>query len=218
MSIDTPDIPEEASSARLIANLTAKSIGFDDVTEDRILSIIDESNSGQHIFHGVKRRSLISSVDSHGVLPLTPEGGFISCWTSGSEIFGHLEGPERKVSLYGSTFSDYGHSFPEFDQIQNLSDEEMCIAITNGGLMEKHVGRKGQISHNETAHLNFPIPRQAMCLLRVKLIRKEAGRPSCLNRRILERQMIKLMEKTLSQGYQGGETMFTQIREEDFEF
>jgi len=225
MSIDAPsqDAQEEdikQEERLLVAEEAAKFVSVNgDVSQERIMSIIEASNNGGHAMHGVKWRSCVNIVESQGISPLTPEGGFVSFWTSGSRIFGAISGEGKKVDSYDCPFFNYAHcrENPEIYGSpflrQSIKDEEVCMAITNNDLIERVVGVKTVVSPDGYLEFKFQVPREALCLLRVRFVRNEKKTPSRAQGILKERALLQLMEEALLKGYKGGETKFIEVYE-----
>jgi len=146
---------------QLFCKITASFIS-PEITPERVKRVIDISNQEGHLFHGIKRYSSLDSIKQSGILPLTPEGGPASYWTSGFRVFGASLNPSP-LNTYDTTFFHYAHS-------SDPSDEKirMLIALTN----TKELGRLGlntkTISQNAYIAIRIPIPRSSIILLSVE--------------------------------------------------
>ncbi len=160
-----------------------------EVTAERVAGVINLLNSG-HIVHGIKTRAGGENVNQQGVLRKTPEGGRISCWTSGLNVFfNSMNGGDMKT--FDTTFFHYAHA-----------GDSMIIAITNTELLAG-LGVEVQFVKDAYASLTVELPRDKMALLRV--INPPENSESIERVQALERAMFQLLERVLTGGYQGGE-------------
>lgn len=128
------------------------------VSPERIRGLIDLANSRKVIVHGIKIYQRIKSVEEQGVLPLTPEGGYVSFWATGYRIFGSSLDNLSPLNTYDTPFFNYAHT-------RNLYGEPcMALAVTS---QEKLKGVAGgvKIKPDSQLTLGFTVPRSALHLL-----------------------------------------------------
>lgn len=174
----------------------AKTIGGE-ISTQRVKRLIWLSNKGKHIFHGIKRIKYLEGVKTDGIMPLTPEGGQVSFWTSGRRLFGELK-KDGSLQSYDSTFFHYGHT----ENNKNDGTTYMMIALSNAKTINQL--SEVEIKDNDYLQIGFPVPREKMSLLQVKV---EGNRPEGEYKaaQIAEQEMFKLIEDVLIRGYDLGE-------------
>lgn len=175
----------------------AKTIGGE-VTAQRVKRLIWLSNKGKHIFHGVKRLKYLEGVKAEGIMPLTPEGGQVSFWTSGQRLFGELK-KDGSLQSYDSTFFHYGHT----ENDKNDGTTCMTIALSNAKAINQL--SEVEVKDNDYLQIGFSVPREKISLLQVKTEGDalSSGRAAA---QIAEQEMFKLIEDALIGGYElGGE-------------
>ena len=155
------------------------------ISPQRIKCLIDASNNQGFIFHGIKNDSKLPEIEDQGILPLTPEGGYISFWTIGESLFGTkiLGG---RISTFDSTFFHYALSKSKTEE-NSLS---MNIAVTKVGLIEPSQPKQ----LNTQLTFNYPILRNQFALLHVqeKIKNKQAIGDT---RQELQEKMFCLLEQ-----------------------
>ncbi|MCL4353034.1 hypothetical protein M1615_01015 [Patescibacteria group bacterium] len=181
--------------------VTASIIG-QEVSPAAVRRIIDISNQGGHLFHGIKGYSSLESVRRLGILPFTPEGGYVSFWTSGFQIFGSsLEDPSPSHT-YDTTFFHYGHAYDP-----SRERRAMLIALTNIRELERlGLDTKTVRSKNAYAAIGIPLPRNSIVLLRAETsLENKEDSPK------IEKTMLELIEKTLVSGYELGSELSVEL-------
>lgn len=196
MSVDTLEAQEVGAREGQFYSHVAEMIGGD-VTPGRVRRVIERLNSGKHLVHGIFRDPALSRIEREGIRPITPEGGYVSDWTTGTRVFGHPEahGPIAKGG-YDTSFFHYAHT-----PSNELGHTHMSIAMTNGDLF-KEVGEV-YFMKNSMVELPFPVPREKMALLLVEM--KGGGKDDRTSRQRLEQTMFGLLEEVLEKSYRGGE-------------
>jgi len=121
----------------------------------RIQDLIDTSNRKGIIFHGISNPRLVPNVEQHGVLPNTPEGGFVSYWSMGESLFG-TQTP-RGITTFDSTFFHYAYS----NKGAHENKPSMHIAVT---LLEL-LGPRGEIRPNQQVQIKKLVQRSEIELL-----------------------------------------------------
>jgi len=184
----------------LFCEKTAEVIGGG-ISPRRVRRIIDLSNEGKHLIHGVKRDKDFESIKREGILNLTPEGGRVSYWTSGLRMFGILNNGFT-LSTRDSTFFDYAHS-------RSLDPHKtfMTIAITN----EQELNKIKQFLFKEDGYITIDtaVPADRLALLRVELSWEENLLSLREKAQTAEQIMFTLLEKVLLKGYKAGELIST---------
>ena len=183
------------------------------VTADRVREIIARANTGEHIFHGVKRERYMNGVMKKGIKPFTPEGrlqGRSSDWTSGIHLFGSRG--KNSVISQGSGFFEYAHSYSEMP-----NKTFMNMAVTNRRALQKCLGEIVLFEPDRSQiELYFDIPREAMHLLRAVVshppVPEKAYRLSRQFGQKAEQVMFELLEKAMVKGYEPGGESVTQIK------
>lgn len=202
MALGAPEVDydfEENPRLQKLCEFVADAIGGN-ITPERVRRVIEIMNENRHLVHGVKSECNVEAVREKGILPLTPEGGYASYWTSGERVFAGET--ERGFTAYDTTFFHYGHS----------SYTLMTIALTNGAVL-KRLGYQGEIPRDDYLTLHFPIPKEAFCLLRVELIQEGVSHITGREQgQFLEQKMFELLEDALVNGYQPGEEKKIRIR------
>lgn len=170
------------------------------ITPRRIANVIRRSNEQSIVFHGIKHSSRLPSIEQSGILPLTPEGGQVSFWTSGKRIFGSLTGGGG-INTYDSTFFHYAHS--------RERKSTMNIAVINVGLIQDatHI----TFSPDTVLQIKSELPRDVIQLLEVDLsipgdtpINKTAVHA-------LGQEMFILLERMLNGEYEPGGVMTNNV-------
>lgn len=178
-----------------------KTIGAD-ISPDKVAGVIELSNRGGHIFHGIKRYKYFLDVIESGILPKTPEGGMVSCWCVGSRIFWSELTLSNKLNTYDTAFFHYGHCAREDSSLLH-----MAIALTNRQVLSQ-IGQV-RVEKNSLVTVKFPVPRSLICLLHVDLKIDSGERNSAFTPRqhgqVLENEMFNLIEECLVGGYKLGE-------------
>ncbi len=156
------------------------------VTPERVANLITTSNDQGFLFHGIKRADKFREIDQKGILPLTPEGGFVSFWTQGKSIFGDLK-TNGSLDTFDATFFNYAHG----RRHQN-GPREMNIAVTKRDLaFPQDINRPdGQ----KVAH--HTIPRDLIVLLQTRQnlgLEKETVEPVRSN----QVEMFELLEEVV---------------------
>lgn len=193
---------EEHQNLDLICLETAKIIGGT-VTPERVKSVIEASNSGLHIAHGVKENKDYESVRQTGIMPRTPEGGYASFWTSGARIF-MGDDPTSKFATYDTTFFHYSHSYdPDRQHFY------MTLALTNPAALPPLESAK--ISQNEYLSINAPLPREKIFLLRVEINKGPTTFDERTYDQIAEQKMFEILEEALLNGYKLGDEKVLKI-------
>ena len=146
---------------------------------DLIKDIIDNSNSQELLYHGIKNPSSIDDVLKEGIKPLTPEGGQCSFWSTGLSVFY----PPRDSVLF-----DWSGS--------KVSDEktELNIAVAQYEKLRRELGEINVPAYEPNSQLRIhkTIPRSCFDLLRVKLRHPEATDMATERkyRQIAEKEML----------------------------
>jgi hypothetical protein len=150
-----------------------------DIHARRIQDLIETSNRKGIIFHGISNPRLVPNVEQHGVLPNTPEGGFVSYWSMGESLFG-TQIP-RGITTFDSTFFHYAYS----SKSAHENRPSMHIAVTMLDLIEP----RGEIRPNQQVQIKKLVRRSELELLTTE---GESG-----NKTINER-MFELLEEAAS--------------------
>lgn len=147
-----------------------------DINAKRIQDLIEISNRNGIIFHGISNPSLVPNIERHGVLPNTPEGGFVSFWSMGESLFG-TQIP-RGITTFDSTFFHYAYS----NRTAHENKPSMHIAVTVLDLL----GPIGEIRPNQQFQIKKRVSRSE-----IELLATEGGKG---NKTINER-MFELLEE-----------------------
>lgn len=152
-----------------LADNTAQAIGNPDINPGNVSALIEKLRKGQFMMHGIKEAGLVPSVMSTGVGNLTPEGGNISCWCTGSSGFGEIL-KSGKHETYGCTFFHYAHSYTP-----DSPTSSMTIALTNLATLEQHgIPAHKYFRENSEISIPFPIPRSAIHIVKIEIPRDQA--------------------------------------------
>ena len=125
-----------------------------DITEERVTNLIKKSNELQLVFHGIMRRTSREGVIEKGILPITPEGGFVSFWNTGTGLFYHGTTLNDKIQTLDSSFFNYvPHS----------------LAVSSKSVIESTLGTT--LDYQPNGQLTIPkiIPPEALELIFVDL-------------------------------------------------
>lgn len=181
------------------------------VSPERVKAFIERSNQGGYLYHGIKTSDLYDKIKVEGVRPMTPEGEFISCWTSGTRIF-LADETLREGSTYDSTFFHYSHSYdPE------IKDKSfMTIAITNKDQFSQlGAGFADEFHPNQMVSIKTQVPPQRMMLLRLALNKDAELTPRHFGV-IAETALFQIMEEVLESGLKPGETTEIEVNASDY--
>lgn len=195
--------PQEASIIKPLYREIAQTIGGG-VTPERVKRVIDLSNKGKHLFHGVKNNSHMPKILEEGIGPKTAEGGYVSYWTIGWRIFSSRSDRLGRMGTYGTTFFHHGAS-----RSKEPKKSYMNIVVTNKEALDSI--QPTDISENETVTLNFHVPRSKMHVLRVKLDKGETDYSERTYKRLAEQKMFDLIENALTEEYKPGGLTLAQI-------
>lgn len=167
-----------------------------DITPARIQKVIYLSNKEGFLVHGIKDYANLSGIRQNGISPLSPEGGYVSYWTSGARIF--TSSSQGALMTYDTSFFHYGHTYS-----QDLRFSHMLMAVARIGDLKS----LGQVDFlpDSLVILNFPVPRSDLSLMRVVLDREGTDFTPREYGRMMEKGMFELMEELFRQGYQKGE-------------
>lgn len=171
------------------------------ISPERIQNLIDVSNTEGFIFHGIKNNEAVPYIEEHGILPLTPEGGDISCWTMGKRLFGTSN--QKKLFGYDSTFFHYAPSQSK----KNPNIYSMNIAVTKAGISVPEL----KVYQNQELHISKPVPRQDIALLRTEIMLSGENNRAQTVRKI-ETNMFKLLEFTVNNFEPGGSYQIPNFR------
>ncbi len=172
---------------------TAEIIG--DVSPKSIERIVEASNKGKHVVHGIKKASSLREIEKKGILPLTPEGGMVSFWVCGTPIFGSTTDSRSPFNFFDTPFFNYGHSL---------------MAITNLEVLKK-ICPELDIKQNSEVTLNFPVPRENIFLVGVTTKNINSEKLSREQGKEIERKMLNLLEEVLIDNYKVGGSKFVMI-------
>lgn len=150
------------------------------ISAERVLELARATTAGEHIVHGVKYAEAVDKIASDGIKPLTPEGGWVSYWTSGLRMFTATDNPNSSLFGYDSSIFQYTNK---------------AIILTNRDLLSK-CGISFSRWDGQAVTIDKAIPRRAVALLGIK--------PG-LGKNI-PRAAFELLEKVIRGGYKGGET------------
>jgi hypothetical protein len=73
------------------------------VTPQEIERLIKKAHEDGLIFHGIKKSRAIEDIEEQGVRPITPEGGYVSFWTTGDGLFTSNDDPSKILSRFMDT-------------------------------------------------------------------------------------------------------------------
>lgn len=147
------------------------------VSEGRVARLVEQTERGGHLVHGIKNLGSLEGIMRDGVLPMSPDGG-ASYWTSGLRIFA-ANGPDSPLFGLDSSFFDYGSK---------------VLALTNKGLLASHGIRLGDIDGSPVL-ITQPVPRTAIAILGVGGAIFKNG----------SKAMFELLEGAVQSGYSGGD-------------
>ena len=166
-------IPEQGFS-----NQVAEILGGD-VTPEQIEALIEASNRNGIIFHGIHDSAKIPNIERQGILPLTPEGGFVSYWSLGKPLF--ATNTSRGLTTYDSTFFHYAPN----GRTNGEKKPSMNIAATQLKLVKPGV----QVPPNQQVTIDRAVPRSDLALLKVS---------GHVNGRSAQVRMFELLEEVVT--------------------
>lgn len=137
------------------------------IAPENIFEVINASNKKGFIVHGVKDNARYPLVDQEGVKPLTPEGGYVSFWVSGTRIFGTQLGED--LYTQDSVIFDWAHSRYNADPLHTCA----TLVITNQETLER-AGVTADIKPNGYIKIKEKVPREVIHLIRVELLHNPA--------------------------------------------
>ena len=187
-------------SVRSFNETIAQTIG-NSVDGQRVKKLIEISRKYGHIAHGVKTSETITRINKQGILPLTPEGGFVSMWGKGYRIFASSIN-NTPLQFFDTPFFHYAHSI---DRKNNIA--KMTLAVTNCSLFPLI-----SQSRQTDCHLSFhvPVPRNSIILLCVeKELKSRSNIKKC--QKSMQEAMFDQLENALIEGYSGGETRIIRL-------
>lgn len=198
MAIEKSPVPEAQTISRYTQAI-ARTIGGP-VTPSRVDHVLRLLNN-HHLVHGIKDHSHLARIQTQGILPLTPEGGQVSFWTTREGVFGYLTS-KGELQTYDTSFFHYAHSAnPPSNRVV------MNLAITNRHLLNLH-----HITHQPGSYctINHPVPRHAIALIQVSIPRQAL--PARQLGQLVEQQLFLALESALIHGYTPGDTITRYIQ------
>ncbi len=125
---------------------------FPDLIED----IVKTANEKKMLFHGIKRPHYAEKIRRQGVKPLTPEGGPLSFWSTGLEMF---------HPMIDSAFFRWSGEFdPERPDIC-----ERNLAVTEYAVLEEFIEKLPQFKEDGYCTIPETVPYDAIALINVKI-------------------------------------------------
>lgn len=192
--LHTPENQETVFSQHIAAEIGG------DIIPTRLLELIVTLNNGHYLVHGIKREKDVAKVRKEGIAPLTPEGGMVSYWNSGKEIFGTGNGTGMRT--LNSTFFNWAHSQSEGPVLT------MNMALTTAE--QAHV----RFRPDAEVTIPFSVPPDSFHLLRVEVDRTQF--PDTTRRQLAQRAeqaMFSLLERAASGNLpRGGQTVVSLSR------
>ena len=118
------------------------------------------------MLHGIKGEESVHSVMSTGVGNVTPEGGFVSFWNSGSSPFGKIE-KNGHHEIYGCCFFHYAYSYDRSGTSPNYT---YTVAITNTATLRK-LGLPVDNHFKPDSEMKMPVgvPKGAIHFARIEI-------------------------------------------------
>src|SRR3989338_3752271 len=184
-------IPVRADGPSPSAINIAKLIGG--VDPNKVQTVIDARRNGRYLLHGVT--SNYAEVEKEGVKALTPEGGNVSYWNSGSLCFG--SGTDSSMAGINSAFFNYAHS-------GTPTGSAGTLVVARHPYLVKKLGIQDQFVHDAELTLGVDVPIGLVHILRAELIHAEAVRSRATGQRV-EQILLDMLCQTLVRGYRPGE-------------
>lgn len=155
----------------------------------RVADLIRLSNEKQYMFHGIKTDKNFDIVEKEGIEPYTPESNYASHWTTGTTLFGKVQG--GKFLTHDSSFFMWAHAR---DSPEDYS--HMNMAVTKySDLKDKGMIKKEFTENGEFIIKSF-IPRNLIHLLRVEYRRPKNFEGRRVGQEV-ERHLFELIYRTL---------------------
>lgn len=165
------------------------------ITPQRVEQLISVAKSEGFLLHGVKSRSSLGTIRERGILPLTPEGGYVSYWTCGERIF--ISARSGSIGMFFDTpFFNYSHSRSTGEK----TGDTMILALANKSSLQK-LTRANIGPSSDVVMIDSPVPREYIMLLVVE----------GPNAKVTQQSMFGLLEDTCNKGYKPGSEIFARI-------
>src|SRR3972149_7298884 len=103
------ELSEQLGQIDAFCENAARLIGGD-ITGARVRAVIEASNAGKYLFHGIKDSRSLEAIETEGILPKTPEGGPASYWATGHNLFGSSLASSSTWNTFDTPFFNYAHS------------------------------------------------------------------------------------------------------------
>lgn len=75
-----------------------------------VAEIVDRANAYRLLFRGIRSERRVPQARTEGIAPVSPEGGDVSYWSTGSRVFLSGDGEGSGLATYGTTFFHYAHN------------------------------------------------------------------------------------------------------------
>ncbi|MBR9699864.1 hypothetical protein GOV09_05390 [Candidatus Woesearchaeota archaeon] len=150
-----------------------------------IRNLVDQSNEGMFLFHGIKHGKDLETIADNGLKPLTPEGGQCSCWSTGQLLFS---------PAIASSFFSYSGGPSEDGRESSLSMVLTTIdAIKEAGLQIPTFYPDGNV------HLHETVPPEALYTIGIRTYHEPAdtNEEHRANRVIGEMVLLQEIEKSV---------------------
>lgn len=187
----------DASKYDTASEMTAQYIGSESITPQRVKEVILEANKKGLVFHGMKFQKEYENLLKNGVENRTPEGGNLSYWATGRNLFNN--GGTGSFATYNTSFFHYA---PAMDAPKDRYS--MVIVITDKNkLKEKNVKGADEIPMDKEITISDVVPADAICVLRVTA-HKDPPHSSRKDAQRVEQEMFRLIEKVVHEGLKPG--------------
>ena len=166
-----------------------------EVSPDVVREVIERSNSKGYLFHGIKSNRCYEDVLNEGIKPLTPEGGYVSFWTSGSRLFSLGRGA---LATFDTTFFHNAHSHNT-----SLGEGYVTLAIAKYSDLEEALLVDKPFRPDSCMKISLTVPRELIQVIRIEIDYSGKG-TSREKGQVQERLLLAELHRVLKEDYEPG--------------
>jgi len=150
-----------------------------------VKSVVESSNDQRFLYHGIKNPGKLEYIKAKGLMPLTPESGPSSFWSTGIALF--------HPDLDSPFFNYSGGS-------QGTHTCELNMAVTNYSILADHGLVLPKYAKDNQVIITQPVPFEAMALLNIKVnhSKTQDHRELRQYRQYAEQMLLKRISEQLS--------------------
>lgn len=165
------------------------------ISPQRVEQLISIAKSEGFLLHGVKSRFSLGTIREKGILPLTPEGGYVSYWACGERIF--ISARSGSIGRFFDTpFFNYSHSRSAGEK----TGDTMILALATKSSLQNFT-RANIGPSSDVVMIDSPVPKESIMLLVVE----------GPNARVTQQSMFELLENACTNGYKPGSEISARI-------